>query len=129
MSTERDFDAVFASLAQLRAAALVLDPDPVFRRHEELAIRAARQAIPTISPNSDFVAAGGLMSYGISGGGSESHRTVGIYTGRILKGERPADLPVQQATKFELAVNLTTAKVLGLRVPNELLVKVARIIE
>jgi len=126
-TTERDFDAVFASLAELRAAALVLDPDPLFRRYVELAIRTARQAIPTIGPNSEFVSAGGLMSYGNSGG--ESSRTVGMYTGRILKGEKPADLPVQQATKIELAINLKTAKALGLTVPQSILLSATKVIE
>ena len=112
-TTERDFDAVFATFAELRAAALVLDPDPLFRRYVELAIRTARQAIPTISFNPQFVSAGGLMSYGNDGSGS--YRAVGIYTGRILKGEKPADLPVQQATKeLELAINLKTGETLGL---------------
>jgi putative tryptophan/tyrosine transport system substrate-binding protein len=126
-TSERDFDAVFAALGQLRAQALVLDPDPLFRRFVELAIRTARQGIPTISSNSGFVEAGGLMSYGNSG--EESYRTVGIYTGRILKGEKPADLPVQQATKIELAINLKTAKTLGLAVPNKLLVRADKVVE
>jgi putative ABC transport system substrate-binding protein len=126
-TTERDFDAVFADLTQLNAAALVLDPDPLFRRYVELAIRTARQAIPTISPDREFVAAGGLMSYGSRA--SESHRIVGIYTGRILKGEKPADLPVQQATKIEFVINLKTAKVLGLAVPPNLLAIADQVIE
>jgi putative ABC transport system substrate-binding protein len=126
-TTERDFDAVFTRLAELHPAALVLDPDPLLRRYVELVVRTARQGIPTISPDREFVAAGGLMSYGART--SESHRTVGVYTGRILKGEKPADLPVQQATKVELVVNLKTAKALGLAVPLALLTRADEVIE
>jgi putative tryptophan/tyrosine transport system substrate-binding protein len=126
-STERDFDAVFATLTQLRAAALLLDPDPLFFRHDELAIRTARLAIPTISFNSDFVPAGGLMSYGNYA--AEAVRVVGIYTGRILNGEKPANLPVQQATKIELAINLRTARILGVAIPEPLLLRADKLIE
>jgi putative ABC transport system substrate-binding protein len=126
-ASERDFDAVFASLVQIRATALVLDPDPLFFRYEELVVRTARLAIPTISFNSNFVAAGGLMSYGNDN--TEAVRTVGIYTGRILKGEKPADLPVQQATKIELAINLKTAKALRLTIPEPILLRADKVIE
>jgi putative ABC transport system substrate-binding protein len=110
-----EFDAVFATLAQQRAAGLVITPDLVFlSRTEELAVLALRHAVPAIFQYRESTTAGGLMSYG---GSTDSFRTVGNYVGRILKGEKPADLPVQQATKVELIINLKTAKALGLTVP------------
>jgi len=115
-STERDFDFVFATLAQLRASALVISEDAFFvARLEQLARLALRHALPAIFPDRAFAAAGGLMSYG--GSIPDTYRIAGVYTGRILKGEKPADLPVQRATKVELIINLKTAKALGIAVP------------
>jgi putative tryptophan/tyrosine transport system substrate-binding protein len=132
-SIERDFDTAFATLAQLRAGALVIGADTFFlspRRSEQLATLALGHAIPTISFNRDFTAAGGLMSYGNVGTSSlDSYRAAGVYTGRILKGERPADLPVQQLTKVELIINLRSAKALGLAVPLTLLGRADEVIE
>jgi len=119
-STDRDFDTVFATLVQLRAGALVVMPDLFFNaRHEQLAALALRHAMPAIAQYRPFVAAGGLMSYGANV--TDNHRLVGIQVGRILKGERPADLPVVQSAKVELIINLKTAKALGLTVPLPLL--------
>jgi putative tryptophan/tyrosine transport system substrate-binding protein len=126
--TERDFDAVFASFVQLRAAALVIAPDAMFiSRSEQLAALTLRHAVPAIAQFREFAAAGGLMSYG--GSFTEAARQVGVYTGRILKGEKPADLPVQQITKVELIINLKTAKALGLTVPPSLLSRADALIE
>jgi putative ABC transport system substrate-binding protein len=115
-STERDFDTVFASLVQLRAGALAIGNDAFFlSRSEQLAALTVRHAVPTIFAYREFAAAGGLMSYG--GSLTDAYRLTGVYTGQILKGEKPADLPVQQATKVELFINLKTAKALGVTVP------------
>jgi putative ABC transport system substrate-binding protein len=117
---EDDIDAVFAKLIQLRAGGLVIGGGPLFAsRSERLAALTVRHAVPAISPYRKFAVAGGLLSYGSDIG--EAYRVAGIYTGRILKGEKPADLPVQQATKTELYINLKTAKALGLTVPEGLL--------
>jgi putative ABC transport system substrate-binding protein len=127
-SDERDFDAVFANLAQLRPGGLVIAIDGLFvSRMEELAALAVRHALPAISAFSEFAAAGGLMSYG--GSTSDSSRQVGVYAGRILKGEKPADLPVQQATKVELVINLKTAKALNVTFPLTLLGRADEVIE
>jgi putative tryptophan/tyrosine transport system substrate-binding protein len=127
-STERDFDSVFADLVRLRAGALVIEVDGFFtNRMEQLAALAVRHAVPTIYANREFAAAGGLISYG--GSRTDAYRQVGIYTGRILKGEKPGDLPVQQATKVELYINLKTAKALGLTVPLSLLGRTDEVIE
>ena len=115
-STERDFDAVFAKVRELRAGALIIVQDVFFNtQSQQLAALTVRHAIPAISQLREFAAAGGLMSYGASR--SDAWRQAGIYVGRILKGEKPAELPVVQPTKFELTINLKTAKALGLTLP------------
>jgi putative tryptophan/tyrosine transport system substrate-binding protein len=127
-SNEHDFDRVFGALVQLRAGALVIGIDAFLTSHsEQLAALALRHALPAIYQYPEFTAAGGLMSYGNSI--MESFRTVGVYTGRILKGEKRADLPVQQITKVELIINLKTAKALGLTVPDKLLALADEVIE
>ena len=127
-STERDLDSAFSTLIQRRAGGLVISADTFFSgKSVELAALASRHAVPTISPYRDFVTAGGLMSYG--GSVTELYRLAGVYTGRILKGEQPADLPVQQVTKVQLAINLKTAKALGLTVPTSLIGLADEIIE
>jgi putative ABC transport system substrate-binding protein len=126
--TERDFDDVFAKLAQLRASALVIGPDSLFvSRSKHLGILTLRHAMPATSPYREFAAAGGLMSYGTSL--IDADRLTGVYIGRILKGEKPADLPVQQAVKVELIINLKTARALGLDVPRTLLARADEVIE
>ena len=115
-SSEGDIDAAFASLAQVGAGGLVICPDAFFAsRRSQIAVLAIRHPMPTIYYHREFPAAGGLMSYGVSV--TDGYRQVGVYAGRILKGERPGDLPVQRSTKFDLVINLNTAKVLGLDVP------------
>ena len=115
-SSERDFDGVFARLIELRAGGLVIGAEALFTSHsEQLAALAAHYGVPTIYKGREFAAAGGLMSYGSDI--TDSYRLAGIYTGRVLKGAKPADLPVQQATKIELYINLKTAKALGINVP------------
>src|SRR5262244_3335399 len=119
-SSDADIDAVFGTLTELRAGGLVIGTDALFTsRDEKLAALALRYRIPTIYQWREFVAAGGLMSYG--GSFADSYRLAGVYTGRILKGEKPADLPVQQATKLELFINIKTARALGITVPLPLL--------
>jgi putative tryptophan/tyrosine transport system substrate-binding protein len=115
-STEEQLDAVFANLGQLRAGGLVVGPEAFFTsRTGQLAALAVRHAVPTIYKGREFAAAGGLVSYGTSV--TNSYRLAGVYTGRILKGEKPSDLPVQQSTKVELYINLKTARALDITVP------------
>jgi putative tryptophan/tyrosine transport system substrate-binding protein len=127
-SSERDFDAVFESLIQLHAGALVIAPDNFFTAHsQQLGALTVRHALPAIFEFRQFTAAGGLMSYGSSE--TEYYRLIGNYVGRILKGEKPADLPVQQSTKVELVINLKTAKALGITFPLTLLGRADEVIE
>jgi len=127
-STERDFDTVFETLLQLRAGGLVVASDGFFATHgEQLAALTVRHAVPAIHQSRDFTVAGGVMSYG--GSFMESHRAAGVYTGRIIKGDKPADLPVQQVTKVELAINMKAAKALGLTFPLTLLGRADEVIE
>jgi len=127
-STERELDKAFATSAQLRAAGLVIANDSFFSaRMEQLVALASRYALPTVFQFREFAASGGLMSYGADF--ADACRQVGLYAGRILKGEKPADLPAQQATKAELIINLKTAKSLGLTVPTALLVRADEVIE
>jgi putative ABC transport system substrate-binding protein len=127
-STEGDFDAVFATLGQLRAGGLLMKPDVFFNaRSEQLGALTVRHAMPSVYHYREFAASGGLMSYGSSE--TEYYRLVGIYAGRILKGEKPDDLPVQQSSKVELIINLRTAKALGLTIPLPLLGRADEVIE
>jgi putative ABC transport system substrate-binding protein len=127
-STERDFETAFATLVQLRVGALVIGGDVFFNnRTEQLAALSVRHAVPTIFQYRQFTAAGGLMSYGPSF--TDSYRLAGVYIGRVLKGEKPADLPVQQLTKIELFINLKTAKALGVTFPLSLLGRADEAIE
>jgi len=127
-STERDFDGVFAKLAQLRAGGLVIGNGAyIVAQSRQLAELAARHAVPAVHSTREFVAAGGLMSY--SGSLADSYRQAGVYTGRILKGEKPGELPVQQGTKVELYINLRSAKALGLNVPNTLIGRADEVME
>jgi len=127
-STDRDFDAVFAKLIQLRAGGLVIGSDPFFTsRSQQLAKLTVDHAVPAVYQFREFAVAGGLLSYGAAI--TDAYRLAGNYTGRVLRGDKPADLPVQQATKVEMIINLKTAKALGLNVPNPLIGRADELIE
>jgi putative ABC transport system substrate-binding protein len=126
--TEREIDEAFGTLGRVRADALLIDPDALFISHsKQLAALATRYTTPAIHSARDFAVAGGLMSYGNSP--AESYRQAGVYAGRVLKGEKPSDLPVHQATKVTLVINLKAAKTLGLNVPNTLIGRADEVIE
>jgi putative ABC transport system substrate-binding protein len=127
-STGREINAAFAAIARERSDALFVGPDPYFSsRRVQFANLASRHAIPALYYARDFPEAGGLMSYGTDI--PDAYRQVGIYAGRILKGAKPADLPVAQASKFELVINLATAMMLGIDVPAPLLARADEVIE
>ena len=127
-STESEIDGAFIALDQLHVDGLVIGTDPFFNnRRDQLVALASRYAVPTVYPFRESAVSGGLISYGANG--AAIFRQLGIHAGRILKGEKPADLPVQQPTKFELVINLKTAKVLGIAVPQSLLARADEVIE
>ena len=126
--SDAEFEPVLAALAEVRNAALVVAADPLFLARRDALVSVANQhRIPATYGRRDFVVAGGLMSYGANL--AEPYRLMGVYAGRILKGEKPADLPVQEPTKFELVLNLKTAKMLSLTIPPTLLATVHEVIE
>ena len=128
VTSESEIDAAFAGLVGLHVAALAVVPDPLFlSRREQIVALAFRRAVPVIYPLREFVVSGGLISYAASI--TAAFHLLGIYAGRILKGEKPTDLPVQQPTTFELVVNLKTAKALGITVPPSILARADDVIE
>jgi putative ABC transport system substrate-binding protein len=127
-STEREIDAAFATFAQQQVGAVVIGSDPfLVTRREQIISLAARHRMPGIYPVREYVAAGGLMSYGNSL--KEAYRHAGLYVGRILRGTKPPDLPIERLTKFEFVINLSTAKALGLTVPASFLSLADELIE
>ena len=127
-AADQDFEPAFSTLTRQRVEGLVVAPDPFLDSQRELLVKLAiSHSVPTIFQWREFVQAGGLISYGTSL--AEAHRQVGIYSGKILRGARPADLPVVQPTKIELLVNLRTAKTLGLTVPTSILLRAEEVIE
>ena len=126
--SEREIDTAFAAITQQGASALLVGADPFFIAYRDpIVALAARHAIPAIYPARDFAVAGGLMSYGTDF--TDSYRQAGVYTGRIVRGEKAGDLPVQRSTKFEFVLNFKTAKTLGLSVPNSMQLLADEVIE